>query len=875
MTRSTLLLFMLAMPTIGLRSASCRAEEKGQTLIWIEGEQPFDTSFPKRTWFSPKGDEAAKLSGGNWLTHSDDARAPGAPPAFATYRFNCPEAGRYSVWCRKLWRHGPFRWRIDDQPWNEVGRDVNLLDSVVIRKHIPANWISMEPVELDAGMHLLRIELTVAPGESQTAGFDAFALSKGLFFPNGQYKPGEKTGLAEPGHYAYEPDIDSFAEHAAFDLRRLNEDQAGAKGYVRAVDDHLELADGTPTRFWGVNVNANVAGADDTSLNYMSRKLAKFGVNLVRYHAPLWSEQADATKLDAGRLRDLHRLIVSNKAQGIYTGISFYFPVHMNVRPEYNVGEYRLMENKHPLAMLFLDESFQQRHRGWLKELLTTPMPSTGQPLAKEPAVAYIEIINEDSLLFFTLDESNVPKKTWDSLERRYGQWLVKRYGSIRDAVNAWGGAQYPHDVNDPPRARILPAWKFLPKSLKQTDKARRKRLRDQAIFLATVQRDFYADTVRYLHEDLGYQGMVVTGNWKTASPDVLDDAERWSYLPGDLIDAHHYFHVKVTGEASVYDVRVGHRWIDRAAVLAPEDAPFIQPTIVGKPQIISELNWDNPNKFHNEAAPLTAAYSALQGLDAACFFAVGSPLLADRHMIKFQIGSPSIIGAFPASALMYRRGDVSQPEPIMVRAVGPDAPVHIPPQPIDPLSMLVGPVQIDYRKQAKPHEQNLVPFIDRDAKIIRSANGQLAWDHKLGWVRINTPRCQGAVGFLEQAGKVTCDDLMLQTTNPFTAVLVIALDDQPIAKSRRLLVQSVTRDKPYGFTHDVGQITDMGGWPFNLEQNQTAVRLNHWGDGEVQVTPLDANGYPDGAPLPTKTFDSGQIIFPLSANHLYHLVTR
>jgi len=53
-------------------------------------------------------------------------------------------------------------------------------------------------------------------------------------------------------------------------------------------------------------------------------------------------------------------------------------------------------------ALLFFDPRMKAAYKGWLRELLTTPNPHTGIPLAKDPALAIIQIQNEDSTLFWT-----------------------------------------------------------------------------------------------------------------------------------------------------------------------------------------------------------------------------------------------------------------------------------------------------------------------------------------------------------------------------------------------------------------------------------------------------------------------------------------
>ena len=203
-------------------------------LVWWEAELPRESNFPDRTWFSPATDrEREKLSEGNWL--SSDGQRQG-PAFFAVYDVTAPDTATYHFWTRKFWKHGPFRWRFDDGPWTSCGRDIALADTVVLRKHVCANWVALGDVALTEGPHALRIELLAAEGEKATSAFDAFVLTTMPFAARGRLKPGEKTGEAPAGWFAFEPDPDPFGD-AALDLRSLNHAVAG-EGSELSIDLH-------------------------------------------------------------------------------------------------------------------------------------------------------------------------------------------------------------------------------------------------------------------------------------------------------------------------------------------------------------------------------------------------------------------------------------------------------------------------------------------------------------------------------------------------------------------------------------------------------------------------------------------------------------
>ena len=88
--------------------------------------------------------------------------------------------------------------------------------------------------------------------------------------------------------------------------------------------------------------------------------------------------------------------------------------------------------------LLFFDEDMQRIYFNWARTLLTSPNPYTKIPLGQDPAVAILEIQNEDSHFFYTFNKKNAPPKRWEKLKGLYGQWLKDKYESIDSALRAW-----------------------------------------------------------------------------------------------------------------------------------------------------------------------------------------------------------------------------------------------------------------------------------------------------------------------------------------------------------------------------------------------------------------------------------------------------
>lgn len=857
--------------------------------IWWEAENPKSTNFPARHSFEPQNPkEADALSEGRWIGADGEHGAP----LFLEYAIRVPKDAVYHFYARKFWKHGPFRWRFDSRPWQTCGRDVALLDSVELRQFVVANWVALGEVELKAGSHLLRIELTEPRG---AAAFDCFILTPGPFVPNGRLKPGAKLNRAPEGWFPFEPDADDFSP-SPIDLRSLNEKVAGENGFIQTRgQEFIHGATGRSIRFWGVNVGPDTVRIDRASVKALVRHLAKRGVNLVRIHGAVWR---DDLSVDTEYLDRLFFFISALKREGIYTALSIYFPLWLNLRPEQGFEGYT---GQHPFALLFFNPRFQEIYKGWWRAILTTPNPYTQTPLNREPALAFAEIINEDSYLFWTFQPYNtIPAPQMAILERQFGDWLKEKYGSLPNAFAKWGGGTVRGDDATGGRAGFMPLWNIF--------NDRTPRAQDTAEFLTRHQKAFFERMRDYLKRDLGFGGCLYGSNWITADATRLGPLDKYSNTVCDLMDRHGYFGGPHEGERASYSLNRGDRYNDRAAVLfqsgskeRPDALSFENPIMDiaynDKPSIISEINWPMPNRYRADMPLLSAAYGALQGSDGFCFFAAGGAPWQQTHT-KFGIQTPVVMGQFPAAALLYRKGMV-KPGETVVRAelkladlyALKGAPVaapqnldefrtkDVPPgkamqttslSSIDPLAFLVGRVEMNITEPGGVSKVvELSKYIDRDSKTVRSTTGELLWDYGRGLVRVNAPRAQGATGFLQRAGTISLDNLTVTAGMEYGTILLVALDDRPLATSRKMLLQVMSEDANYGWSAPgagLRAIEDLGGAPIVVKKFEGTVVFRRPDAGSLRITPLDFNGYRTRRAVRGKTLS-------LEAATMYYLI--
>lgn len=861
------------------------------SYVWIEGEEARESNFKPHNWYSDMVKKDS-LSGGNWLSTFD-----GPAGATGTWDVDIPKDGTWTLWLRANPIQAGLDWRLDDGAWQtvDVSRpqdNLNIASDGKPDLRFVA-WLQAGKTEVKAGKHALQIRTTSKA--SNHAGIDVVLFAAKPFAPNGKARPGAALGEADPGWFAFEPGVDEFRADALLDLRSLNEKRAGEKGWLKAAGDDIVTPDGKPIRLWAINASSH-EGED--AANYLFARLAKTGVNLARIHGLIADRGGnDPMAVSKKALDDLHLNIKAAADQGVYLHLSTYFPLWLQLKDSDGIQGAAI--GKNPFALLLFEPRFQAMYKAWAKAVLTSQNPYTGKRVADDPAVAFWEIQNEDSFLFWTMKKEAVGPGPWNTLCGLFAEWAIAKYGSLDKAQAAWGGERTGEDDVAGKRLGLYGPWETTRDGLKQANAGKQARVRDQVRFYAEQSRKAYADLSAFLRQECGFKGMITAGNWTTADNRQLAGIERWTYAAStDVVDRHGYFGGKHEGDGAGWSVRAGHTYEDKAAVLDPADTPLGFLQLAGRPHIHSEIAWNKPNRFTADGMLLMASYGALQGIDSFVGFALQKGTWAGDGNGIWPAAMPATMGQWPAAALQFRRGDVA-PGAVAVRQVvrtddmfafkgsgvveGQNADFRMAEAPkagdagndsgFDPLSYFAGRVErvIDglagAPTAAQPVAVDLAKAIDRQAKVVSSLSGELRWDWGRGVVTVNTPRSQAVTGFLAKAGAVKLGDIVITSGNEYGTVHVISLDGQPLATSKRILVQSFTEEKMYGFRASGGRIEDTGRTPINVRELDASVAF---AKPVAAATALDGHGY--GA---VKVDVQGGTRITLPKDRLYVIVTR
>ena len=168
--------------------------------------------------------------------------------------------------------------------------------------------------------------------------------------------------------------------------------------------------------------------------------------------------------------------------------------------------------------------------------------------------------------------------------------------------------------------------------------------------------------------------------------------------------------------------------------------------------------------------------------------------------------------------------------------------------------------------------EEDVSRFRDEEQRTLTAATGELVWNHGERFVELRTPKTQGVVGF---AGgrRLILPDTVIELETGFASLLCTALDDQPLAASKRILITAMARDKQSGavFNEDWSRLEQAGAPPLLMEPVQATLRFR--GTRPVRVRPCDVYGVPKAAEL--EVGENGTFTIDGSFQAYYYLVER
>ena len=659
------------------------------------------------------------------------------------------------------------------------------------------------------------------------------------------------------------------ADSTSLDLSFLLDAPAGKHGFVRIRDGHLARGDGARLRLWGVHLTDWSRGSvllppkEDVPL--WASTLARYGINCVRLHfidldAPrgLIAAGTDSRTLDPQQLDRLDFLVAELKKRGIYVDLN------LNVGRSYRAGDSvpdfeRIRWAK---GMTLYDPRLIALQKEYARKILTHVNPYTGLAYRDEPAVAVVEILNENAVwVGFT-----APPFYDTQLTTLYNAWLARSLSATELArLRELAGV-----AADAPVPRLKGA---------EVGSAPRERFVAESRFIVDLESKFYLGMAAYLRDSLGIRvpitGTADHGHSSSSYPMLMSLAKL------DIVDGHSYW--QHPGSPPPVNTPMVNDPLHSTVVRLSRTA------VAGKPYTVSEFNHPFPNDWGAEGIPIAAAYGAFQDWDAIMVYTFEPKRAADW---KSYVGDPFDVSLDPVrmtqmatGALAFLRGDVQPARRTVARSYTSDqafdsrrlprteTPYFTPGFPLAlPLTHGVRIASLDGAPTAR--------YEPLDTNTIVTDTRELAWrrlNGGRGVVTQETDRTQALIGFVK-AHRAAVRNLSADVRNEFASIVLSSMEARPIASASRLLLTAGSRVSNTGlqWNADRTRVVQQGGPPSLIEPVTGTVTLRALSGRvrTVSATALDGAGKPIGAPIAARRTAAGWEL-PLGARVTTWYVVR
>ncbi|MFH0735284.1 MAG: carbohydrate binding domain-containing protein [bacterium] len=231
-------------------------------------------------------------------------------------------------------------------------------------------------------------------------------------------------------------------------------------------------------RFWGGNLAAEGAFPAKNKASDIAGRMRKLGFNLMRFHhmdnpwssGSLFYQTPNTRTFNVTNLDKYEYLFSKLKENGIYSNINLHvgrtFRISDGVAAADSLPEFGK-------GVTFFDRQLIELQKEYANQLLTHINPYTGLSLINDPAMAMVEITNENSLFRMWHDGKLKPinnggiltykhNKLLDSL---WNNFLLTKYGTTLQLSNYWNQGTIPAGTlnkiinNDFESLPITTAW--------------------------------------------------------------------------------------------------------------------------------------------------------------------------------------------------------------------------------------------------------------------------------------------------------------------------------------------------------------------------------------------------------------------------------
>lgn len=686
----------------------------------------------------------------------------------------------------------------------------------------------------------------------------------------GLFLNGQSSGYKD--WFAFKPG--EMSADAVLNMSAWLDAPAGKHGFLTMKGKDYIFEDGTPIKFWGVNIASRLPFMEKEKVGAWVRVLSSYGINSVRFHKFTWdaTDNIHSTLITPQKWERLDYLQSALKKAGIYYGWSHIYGHRVMPADSSRLLAYEEIKNtKFPWSHLngttaslvnFADD-LQALNIELTVNMLNHVNPHTGLKNADDPGLGFIEMQNEDNIYWGAIEESLKQTPTYRKLlMQKFSRWLKKKYGTQAALEKAWNGQGLDHQATldkediypDPNHGLFSAEWE----KAQANQSLLPMHIADRATFLFEEQWAFYQKFLRAIRET-GYKGIVIGSCWQAGSGIAHFYNLYADYLTG-AIDRHNYF-----GGGEGHSMHPGP-FNNDAMVNSPGSGLLSTglQQVADRPFQLSEWMSLIPNQWTAESAPLVAVYGmGLQGWDASYSFAMdqtGFTPTIQRGTGIYNVNSPTQLALYPALSAMVQRSDVREGEIVVQRMINPG-------------ELKTGRVSASDRMIQDHDRKSLIAtvpnamlalgrvalsFTGKDSSAvalsvaedavkgttIQSNTGQLEWhtgDH--GFFTVNTPGTKAVVGF---AGRqlASLGSVSIQTMDSFSVVFVSSMEKgKDLDHTRKALITTIGRAMNSGmrYSENNTKLLSVGQAPILLQPVRTMIDLSKRPGAQLHV--LDHSG--------------------------------
>lgn len=269
---------------------------------------------------------------------------------------------------------------------------------------------------------------------------------------------------------------DDASKGVATDLSALNHANQPLPRIEARGGHFYEAGTGKRVRFWATNFGAGEAFPDKASADAVAARLAKYGVNLVRLHhldnpwaiasgGSIWDRNQQKKVIDPAQLDKLHYLIAALAKNGVYTNLNLKVSKQLSAADGAPEGTEALSSATSMAFQKKVDRFhrfFIDQQKAYAKQILTTPNPyRNNQTLAADPAIAFVEINNENAAAGWPGEApgaglTQLPPVFREDLRSQWVRYLRAKYTSHAKLLAAWKS-----DADRPGTTILTPALRW------------------------------------------------------------------------------------------------------------------------------------------------------------------------------------------------------------------------------------------------------------------------------------------------------------------------------------------------------------------------------------------------------------------------------